>query len=52
MMPNMLGLDKYYQSYKHLKILQSGPIEIEKMANYLIFIDIWEHIWEKGPIGN
>ena len=30
MIPNMLGSDKYEQSYKHLNILQSGPIEIEK----------------------
>ena len=31
MTSNVLGSDEYQQSYKHLNILQSGPMEIEKL---------------------
>ena len=38
MRPNILGSNKYQQSYKRLNILQSRHIEIEKLLiiNYLL----------------
>ena len=47
LVPIMLGLNKYEQSYNHLKLLQSGPIEIEK---WLIIYYLWENILDDQTV--